>query len=90
MTGADWAEDRERYGMMQPEVTKCKAPKALDTITDAVLRYRPPEKAKGRREAREAEGETCRKERLTILTYIIPTSLQGANGCVRAIAPAAR
>jgi hypothetical protein len=29
VTGADWAEDRERYGMMQPEVTKYKPPKEL-------------------------------------------------------------
>ena len=33
-------------------------PKELDLISDVVLRYRPPEKLKATKEAREAEAET--------------------------------
>ena len=46
-------------------------PKELDTIADVVLRYKPPEKAKATKPARNG-GQTRCKERLTILMYIIP------------------
>ena len=36
-------------------------PKDLDAITDVVLRYRPPEKAKAKK-ARKAEAQKCCKE----------------------------
>jgi hypothetical protein len=61
MTGADWAEDRERYGMMQPEVTKYR-PKELDAIADAVLAYRPKAKAKASKQRQKRKAKRDAKK----------------------------
>ena len=49
-----------------------RVPKELGVIADVVLAYRPPEKAKATKTARKTEGQTCSKETVTILMYIIP------------------
>ena len=43
--------------VMNAEAKSLRAPRDLDTITDVVLRYRPPEKAKAtkKREKRRAK-----------------------------------
>jgi hypothetical protein len=52
MSAAEWGE----LGIM---IGKPKAPKALDAITDVVLAYKPPAKAKAtkRREKRRAKRD---------------------------------
>lgn len=50
-----------------------KVPKDLDAIADAVLRYKPPAK-EGDETARKTESQTCSKETVTVLMYIIPYS----------------
>ena len=37
--GADWAEDRERYGMMQPEVTRMDKKKSTKQQRDVVIEH---------------------------------------------------
>ena len=63
------------YEKPAPKTRFCEnrmnAPKDLDTITDVVLRYRPPEKAKAAKKREKRKAKRC-KERLTVLMYIIP------------------
>jgi hypothetical protein len=56
--GSDFGEDRERYGMSHLESVPFR-PKVLDVIADAVLAYKPPEKAKAtkRRQKRKAKRD---------------------------------